>query len=104
MKAEGGEVKAEEIYFSKEMQNHHGGVVLLNGYLYGYSGSVLVCIDFATGLLAWRDRSVGKGSLTCADGNLYLLGEDNVVGLAEATPTGYKEKGRFKIADQGWPS
>ena len=104
LKAEGGEVKAEEIYFSKEMQNHHGGVVLLNGYLYGYSGSVLVCIDFATGLLAWRDRSVGKGSLTYADGNLYLLGEDNVVGLAEATPTGYKEKGRFKIADQGWPS
>ena len=104
LKAEAGDVKAEEIYFNREMQNHHGGVVLLNGYLYGYSSSVLVCIEFATGKLVWRDRSVGKGSLTYADGSLYLLGEDNVVGLAEATPSGYKEKGRFRIADQGWPS
>ena len=44
---------------------------------------------------AWPDRSVGKGPLTYADGNLYLLGENNVVGLAEATPAGYREKGRF---------
>jgi hypothetical protein len=27
-----------------------------------------------------------------------------VVGLAEATPAAYREKGRFAIADQGWPS
>ena len=50
------------------------------------------------------NRSVGKGSLTYADGNLYLLGEDKIIGLAEASPTGYREKGRFRIADQGWPS
>ena len=52
----------------------------------------------------WRDRSVGKGSVTFADGNLYLQGENNVVGLAEASPTGYEEKGRFQIADKGLPS
>ena len=54
--------------------------------------------------MMWRHRSVGKGSLIYADGHLYILGEDNVVGLAEATPSGYREKGRFRIADQGWPS
>ena len=37
-------------------------------------------------------------------GNLYLLSEDNVVGLAAASPAGYVEKGRFTIADQGLPS
>ena len=102
--AQGGEIKAQEIYFTKEMQNHHGGVVLVNGYLYGFHNSILVCLEFATGKLMWRDRSVGKGSITYAEGNLYLLSEDDVVGLAEATPTGYKEKGRFRIADQGLPS
>ena len=102
--AEGGSVKAEEIYFSREMMNHHGGVVLLDGYLYGFNNAILSCIEFATGKTVWRDRSVGKGTLIYADGNLYLLSENNVVGLAEATPTGYKEKGRFQIADQGWPS
>jgi outer membrane protein assembly factor BamB len=104
LKAEKGEVKAEQVYFNREMQNHHGGVVLLNGYLYGFSNAVLTCMEFATGKVMWKDRSVGKGSLTYADGNLYLLGENNVVGLAEATPNGYVEKGRFPIADQGWPS
>ena len=49
----------------------------------------------------WRDRSVGKGSVTYADGHLYLQGEGNVVGLAEASPTAYKEKGRFEIPDKG---
>jgi outer membrane protein assembly factor BamB len=104
LKAQNGEVKAEEVYFSRDMQNHHGGVVLVNGYLYGFSGAIMTCMEFATGKVMWRDRSVGKGSLTYADGNLYLLSENNVVGLAEATPEGYREKGRFRTADQGWPS
>jgi outer membrane protein assembly factor BamB len=104
LKAQGGEVKAEEIYFSREMMNHHGGVVLLNGYLYGFNNAILSCVEFATGKTVWRDRSVGKGTLTYADGQLYLLGENNVAGLADASPTGYTEKGRFQISDQGWPS
>jgi outer membrane protein assembly factor BamB len=104
LKAEGGEVKAEEIYFNKDMQNHHGGLVLVNGYLYGFSNAILHCMEFATGKTVWRHRSVGKGTLTYADGNLYLLSEGNVVGMAEASPEGYKEKGRFEIADQGLPS
>ena len=54
--------------------------------------------------MMWRHRSVGKGSLSYADGHLYILSENNVVGLAEVTPEGYREKGRFRIADQGWHS
>jgi outer membrane protein assembly factor BamB len=104
LSAQAGEVKAAEIYFTREMKNHHGGVVLVNGYLYGFNSSILTSLEFASGKMMWRDRSVGKGSLTYADGHLYILGEDNVVGLAEATPTGYKEKGRFTIADRGLPS
>jgi outer membrane protein assembly factor BamB len=102
--SQGGEVRAQQIYFTREMQNHHGGVVLVNGYLYGFHNSILTCLEFATGKVQWRDRSVGKGSLTYADGNLYLLSENNVVGLAAASPAGYEELGRFGIADQGLPS
>jgi outer membrane protein assembly factor BamB len=101
---EAGEVKAREAYFTRDMQNHHGGVLLVNGYLYGFNNSILTCLDFATGKLMWRDRSVGKGSLTYADGRLYILSEDNVVGLVDASPSGYRERGRFRIADQGLPS
>lgn len=54
--------------------------------------------------MMWRDRSVGKGSVTFADGNLYIQSENNVVGLAEATPSGYHENGRLRIRDKGLPS
>jgi hypothetical protein len=104
LKVEAGEVKANEVYFSRDMMNHHGGVVLVNGYLYGFSNAILTCMEFATGKVMWKDRSVGKGTLTVADGLLYLLGEGNTVGLAEASAAAYVEKGRFRIADQGWPS
>jgi len=52
----------------------------------------------------WSSRDVGKGSLTWADGLLYVQSENHLVGLAEATPAGYRERGRFPIADSGLPS
>jgi len=99
-----GSVSAQQVYFTREMKNHHGGVVLVNGYLYGYDETILTCMEFATGKRMWRDRSVGKGAVTYADGHLYLQSEGNVVGLAEASPSGYVEKGRFNIPDKGYPS
>ena len=45
-------------------------------------------MKFDTGEVAWRDRSVGKGSLVFADDRLYLYSEGGVVGLAEANPGG----------------
>ena len=104
LRAQAGEVRAQEIYFTREMQNHHGGIVLVNGYLYGFNNSILTCLDFATGKMMWRHRSVGKGAVSYADGHLYILSEDNVVGLVEASPAAYKETGRFQIGDQRWPS
>ncbi len=104
LKAENNVVKAEQVYFSRDMMNHHGGVILVNGYLYGFSNAILTCMEFETGKVMWRNRSVGKGCLTYADDRLYLLGENNTVGLAEANPSAYVETGRFQISDQGWPS
>ena len=96
-----GEVAATEAYFTREMKNHHGGMVLVDGYLYGYNDLILTCLEFATGKRMWVDRSVGKGSVTYADGQLYIQGENNLVGLVEATSVGYREKGRFEIPDKG---
>ena len=102
--AQNGEVHAKEVYFTRNMKNHHGGVVLVDGYLYGFNDSILTCLEFGSGKLMWRDRSVGKGSVTFADGNLYIQGENSIVGLAAATPERYLERGRFMIPDKGLPS
>jgi len=96
-----GEVAAAEVYHTNDMRNHHGGVVLVDGHLYGFSDLILTCLEFATGKVVWRDRSVGKGSVTYANGHLYIQSENNMFALAEATTSGYREKGRFAIPEKG---
>lgn len=104
LRAADGGISVQEVYFTREMQNHHGGVVLVDGTLYGFNNAILAALDFASGRPLWRHRSVGKGSLTYASGRLYLLSEDHVVGLAEVSRQGYRETGRFEVPDQGLPS
>jgi outer membrane protein assembly factor BamB len=101
LSAQGADVRADEVYFTRDMQNHHGGVVLIDGTLFGFHNSILTAIDFASGKVLWRDRSVGKAAVVFADKRLYMLSEDNVVGLAEVSASGYREVGRFSIPDQG---
>jgi outer membrane protein assembly factor BamB len=99
VKIDGGE--AEEVWKNKVMKNHHGGVVLVDGYLYGFSdGGGLVCQDFKTGEQKWNKRGEGiqKGAVHYADGMLYCMDEDEgSVFLVEATPDGFNEKGRFPM-------
>lgn len=90
-------MSAQEIYFNRAMKNHHASSVLVGDTLYGFSGGILTALDFLSGEVLWKDRSVGKGSLIYADGHLYVFSENSVVGLVEATRTGYREKGRFEL-------
>jgi outer membrane protein assembly factor BamB len=94
----------QEVYFNRDMMNHYSSSVLLDGVLYGYSNALLVAMDFKTGKQLWKDRSVGKGSVTYAEKHLYALGEDGMVGLIEATPDAYKEVSRFEYQKGSLPS
>ena len=99
-----GKITAQEVYFTREMRNHHASSVLIGDHLYGFSGAILTALRFDTGAVAWRDRSVGKGSVIFADERLYLFSEQGVVGLAEANPAGYREHGRFQIQTGSLPT
>jgi outer membrane protein assembly factor BamB len=101
---DGTGIKASEVYFTNEMRNHHASSVLVGDYLYGFSSSILTAMHFETGKVAWRDRSVGKGSLVFADDRLYLFSENGVVGLAEANPQKYVEHGRFQLRTGNLPT
>lgn len=100
IRAAGNLASANEVYFTRDMRNHHASSVLIGDHLYGFSSSILTALKFDTGAMVWRDRSVGKGSLIFADQRLYLYSEGGVVGLAEASPAGYREHGRFTLAQQ----
>lgn len=104
LKPANGGIEAEEIYFNREMKNHYSSSVLVDGYLYGYNSRILTCMKLETGEVMWVDRSVGKGQALYADGRLYLLSEDGVAGMAEATPEGYREISRFEISRGNYPT
>jgi len=71
---DGGKVSVEEAWRNKDLDNHHGGVLLLGGYLYGTGmRGKWVCLDWDTGETLLEARGIGKGSLTCAEGLLYAL-------------------------------
>jgi outer membrane protein assembly factor BamB len=104
VKAAGNIASASEVYFTRDMRNHHASSVLIGDYVYGFSSSILTALRFDTGDTAWRNRSVGKGSLIFADDRLYLYSEEGTVGLAEANPAAYREHGRFQLpSDAGLP-
>jgi outer membrane protein assembly factor BamB len=100
VRAAGNLATANEVYFTRDMRNHHASSVLVGDQLYGFSSSILTALAFDTGKTLWRDRSVGKGSLIFGDNRLYLYSEDSVVGLADASPDGYRERGRFTLPQQ----
>lgn len=109
----GDEMKVDEVYTlgAREFQNHHGGVVLAGGYLYGGDGQnkgTPTCLDFMTGKIAWKPRALAGGSAAVlyADGNVIFRYDSGLVVLAEATPTAMKVKGKFTpVAGEGpaWP-
>lgn len=104
LRAEGDGVTAREVYFNRDMRNHYSSSVLHGEYLYGFSSAVLTAMNLQSGEVLWRDRGVGKGSLILAEGHLYLLGENGAVGLARATPSGYREQSRFQISRGSYPT
>jgi outer membrane protein assembly factor BamB len=108
IKKAGQGLTAEEVYFTKSMKNHHGGFVLLDGYLYGADDpGTLTCLDYKTGEVKWKDRGPGKCSILYADGMLFCRSERGPLTLVEAKPDGYAERGQFDQPDRSetnaWP-
>jgi outer membrane protein assembly factor BamB len=100
LKADGKNVSADQVYFSPEYPTAIGGAVKVGDYLYGATGEALLCVEFTTGKIKWKERALGAASLCYADGRLYLHGENGEIALAEASPEAYREKGRFTPPDQ----
>ncbi len=98
--------KAKDLYSKKNqkvMKNNHGGVVLVDGYVYGHSsGSGWVCQELKTGAEAWAEKEAlncTSGSLVAAPGRIYLLTDNGTVGLVAANPKEFKLISSFKLPE-----
>lgn len=108
LRSRNGETQASFAWGTKDMKNHHGGMIVLDGFLYGSNDpGILTCIDLKSGKVRWQNRSVGKASLAYVDGNLIVRSEDGPMALVAAVPTAYNELGRFEPTDRSgrktWP-
>lgn len=104
-----GGFAAEEVWFSKSMENHHGGIIIHDGAVYGSNGGngggYLACLDLKTGDVLWNERDsdkrrVSKGSVAFVDGRIYYRTEEGTMLLIEPSRTEYIERGRFEQPDR----
>ena len=100
----GDAFSADTLYSNRNMVNHHGGVVLVDGNIYGYSDpSGWVCQNFKTGETVWKERNseVAKGAVLAINDRLILLNERNgLLTLIAASPDGWKEFGRIDFPER----
>ena len=105
---------ADEVYWrsNNELQNHHGGMILIGNYVYmghGHNNGLPVCVDIKTGQPTWgpsRGPGAESAAIAYADGHLYFRYQNGIMALIEANPKEYKVTGKFKIAvhnGNSWP-
>ncbi|NOZ20847.1 MAG: PQQ-binding-like beta-propeller repeat protein [Planctomycetes bacterium] len=90
-----------EVWSDKDLDNCHGGVILLDGRLYGSAckagGKAFFCVDFQTGKIIQTDKKIEKLSLTCAEGMLYGIGQKGTVYLLATSPDGFDLVSQFRL-------
>lgn len=105
LKVDGNQCAVAEVWRAKTLDSQHHGILLLDGYLYGSSHKShmgrWVCLDFQTGQETFIAESVGKGSLTYADGMFYLYNESGTAALVPATPKAHVVVSKFDIPKGG---
>ncbi len=96
-------------YKNDVLDTHIGGVVLVDGYIYGSNwinngNGNWVCLDWESGEVMYEEEWNNKGSIIFADGLLYIYEEKRGhVGLVEPTPEGFRVISSFRIEDGSGP-
>ncbi|MCC9654761.1 PQQ-like beta-propeller repeat protein [Rhodopirellula sp. JC737] len=103
--ASGSGIDAEQVYHlnGKTMLNHHGGVVELDGVVYGFTkanGGVWMAQEVSSGDTLWVEKLRGNtsGSIGFADGRLYCYNDkDGTVVLVEPSAEEWSPQGSLTL-------
>jgi outer membrane protein assembly factor BamB len=92
---------ASPVWYREDLDNCHGGALLIDGKLYGcgcrMGGKNFYCVDFMTGETIKLDRSLGKVGITAAEGMIYALNHQGTVSLLAVTPDGFQIVSQFQL-------
>ena len=106
---DGGAMKAETAWTSKESTINFACPVAVGNHLYGVGPARnLVCVDIQTGKTAWSQKGIfgpadrAYGGLIAAGENLLVLTDGGQLLLVAADPSQYKEVARAQVCGQSW--
>jgi hypothetical protein len=86
------------------MEAQHSDPILINGYIYGYSGESarnngqFKCIELLTGKEMWHTGVIGQGTTTFVDGYLICQDIKGNLFLIQPDPSGFKKLGEIRKA------
>ena len=111
---EGEKLSAKEVYYksAKELQNHHGGMIMMGDHVFmgqGHNNGFPACLEWKTGKNLWeKSRGAGGGSaaIVSADNKLFFRYQDGVMALIDTDTRKYRPLGHFKLAiknGESWP-
>jgi hypothetical protein len=97
-----------EVFTDTIFDNHHHGVILTDGYLYGSNWTdnkrgKWVCMKWDTGEIMYESEWDTKGAMIMADGLLYCYNEKGNVGLVKPDPAAFNVISEFKITKGAGP-
>ena len=109
LNVEGDDCSVKEVWRTNELDNEHGGVMIVEGYLYGQADGDhrwrhWACLDMETGKTMWTARELygeRSASLTFADGLLYVMSDIGEVGLVKPNPKRMEVVSRFELPKGG---
>ncbi len=93
----------EFVWKDATLDCHHGGVVLVDGYLYGSNWldnarGNWICVEWKTGKTMYETKWQTKGSVIYADGSLYCYEERRgIVALVKPDPGDFAIVSQFRV-------
>ena len=89
--------KAEEQWTSTGLKPSFNDSVIHDGYVYGFDGAILACLDVKDGKRKWKGGRYGAGQLVLLrdQGLLLVVSEDGELALVKAAPDQFTEVARF---------
>ena len=83
--------RVQSSWKSKDLKAKFSNPIFKDGYLYGLSENLLVCLEAKTGKLMWRGKKYSYGRILLVDQKLLILGHSGVLSVIDATPEEFRE-------------
>ncbi len=96
--------QVQPLWRSKVIASHHSDPIIVDGFLYGYSGQSdqnggqFKCVELETGRERWSTNAVGWGTTVYVDSHLLCMDIKGNLFLVKPDPSKFEKVAEFKAA------